>query len=62
MNEVMELVKVVSDATITNTLSTIVLSAETCGLDTESKFFQELPSMLDNLTSPLDSIGTVYQQ
>lgn len=59
IDEVVELVKVVSDTTVTNALSEILLSAES---DTTSNYFQHLPSVLENLSSPLASIGTIYKQ
>ena len=60
--EVVELVQMVCDKTAADALSAIVMLGETCGHDTTSAFFQQLPGILDGLNSPLATIGTIYKQ
>ena len=45
LDEVVDLVKLVSDSTITNSLVAVLQSAETCCMDFTSHFFQQLPEV-----------------
>lgn len=62
INDVVELVGVVCDSVITNTLSALSLEVEACGMDTTSTFFQRLPEILEHHSNPLATIGTTYRQ
>lgn len=62
IEEVVDLVKVVWEKASANVTCALMLHAETCGLDKHSIFLQDLPDIIDSVSSPLTNIRTVFQQ
>ena len=62
VDEVVELVKMVCDSTVTSVLSEAVRLGEACDLDMNSDFFKQLPSIFDTLSFPLSRIETTFRQ
>ena len=62
ISEVVELVNSVCDSMATKCLTAIWQLGEDSGMDTSSAFFQELPQVFEQLSSPLSSVGTAYKQ
>lgn len=60
--EVVDLVQMVCDQTAAHALSRIILTGEACDLDTSTDFFQQLPGILDSLSSPLAAVRSTYRQ
>lgn len=62
IDEVIDVVGVITDDIITKTLSAVEQSAESHGMDVTTPFFRNLPNITDNLSNPLSMLGTAYRQ
>ena len=62
VDEVIQVVEVITDHVVTKTLSAVEQSAEAHGMDITSPFFKNLPNIVENESNPLSALGTAYRQ
>ena len=61
IDEVIDVVGVITEDVITKTLSAVKQSAESHGVDVTTPFFRNLPNITDSLSNPLTILGTAYR-
>ena len=50
------------DHMVTETLSAVKKSGKAHGMDVDTPFFNNLPSIIEEATNPLSALGTEYRQ
>lgn len=62
IDEVIQVVEVMNDHVTSQILSAVEQSAEAHGMDVTTPSFRNLPNIIDSVSNPLTTLGTMYRQ